>query len=298
MVRGHLSLNEPLAGYTSWHVGGKAQQLYKPADTQDLAIFLNSLPSDEPITWLGLGSNVLISDHGLKGTVIMTQGGLTSLELSIVDSVPLLRVEAGVTCSKLAKFCAAQRLGGADFFAGIPGTVGGALAMNAGAFGGETWRHVIAVEMIDRQGKIHHRTSDLFDVGYRQVHFPNQTHEWFLAGYFRFPLQEEDNLPHTTIKQLLKKRNETQPIGQFSCGSVFRNPTGYYAAQLIESCGLKGQTQGDAVVSEKHANFIINKGNATARDILFLIEWIQKKVHQETGIRLIRECHILGDQTV
>lgn len=252
-LRGDLRLNEALSDYTSWHVGGVAKQSYKPADLADLANFLPTLPATETIVWLGLGSNVLIRDGGISGTVILTQGALK--EMTIQKGV--VRAEAGVTCAKLAKFCARQHLGRAAFFAGIPGTVGGALAMNAGAFSDETWPHVALVETIDRNGVIRQRVPEDFHIAYREVRRPAE--EWFVAGHFIFPPGDESQAKQH-IRDLLHKRDETQPIGQFSCGSVFRNPPGDHAARLIESCGLKGKKIGGSWVSTKHANFIINGG--------------------------------------
>lgn len=287
-LRGQLLLDEPLASYTSWHVGGAAKSLYKPADLADLAVFLSRLPADEPLTWIGLGSNVLIRDGGIEGTVILTLSVLGELTLLPQN---VIRAEAGVTCAKLAKFCAKAELSQGAFFAGIPGTVGGALAMNAGAFGGETWSYVVAVETMDRKGCIRQRSPKDFQIGYREVKHPAD--EWFVAGHFRFP---EGNTEQTqqAIKALLRKRSETQPIGEPSCGSVFRNPPGDHAARLIELCGLKGKKIGGACVSTKHANFIINSEKATAADIEQLIQLVQNTVQEQTGVLLVRECHLLG----
>ncbi len=290
-LRGQLFLNEPLADYTSWHVGGIAERLYKPADLSDLSLFLSMLPADEPITWLGLGSNVLIRDGGIQGTVILTLGALVELNISPEN---IIRAEAGVTCAKLAKFCAKEQFAKGAFFAGIPGTVGGALAMNAGAFGGETWEYVTAVETIDKKGCIRKRSLEDFQVGYREL--KHALDEWFVAGYFCFP-QGDTEEAQQAIKALLKKRSETQPIGTFSCGSVFRNPPGDYAARLIESCGLKGKKIGGACVSLKHANFIINSEKATAADIEQLIQLVQETVQAQTGVLLVRECHLMGNYT-
>lgn len=287
-LHGQLHKNEPLANYTSWHVGGAARHLYKPANLADLAVFLSTLPEDEPLIWLGLGSNVLIRDGGIDGTVILTLGALSKLELLTPN---IVRAEAGVTCAKMAKFCAKEQFSQGAFFAGIPGTIGGALAMNAGAFGGETWPHVIAVETMNRKGHIRKRLPSDFQVGYREVKYPPG--EWFVAGHFRFSAGEAEQTQEA-IKALLKKRSETQPIGTFSCGSVFRNPPGDYAARLIEACGLKGKRIGGACVSTKHANFIINSDHATAEDLEQLIQLVQNTVQQQTGVTLITECHFIG----
>ncbi|MFT3742338.1 MAG: UDP-N-acetylmuramate dehydrogenase [Gammaproteobacteria bacterium] len=289
-LRGQLSHNEPLGPYTSWHVGGRAKQFYKPADLADLAQFLAQLPPNEPMVWLGLGSNVLIRDGGIAGTVIMTQGGIQAL--TALDPLTI-RAEAGVTCAKLAKFCAKQQLVEAEFFAGIPGTVGGALAMNAGAYGGETWRHVQSVETIDRYGKIHSRSKADFHIAYREVKGPPD--EWFVAGIFQFPTGDAESA-NQKIRTLLRQRSQTQPIGEFSCGSVFRNPPEGFVGQLIESCGLKGHKIGGAWVSTKHANFIINGGEATAADIENLILTVQATVKEKTGVSIMPECHFLGEK--
>ena len=200
-------------------------------------------------------------------------------------------VEEGIICVKFAKFCARKGYRAAAFFAGVPGTVGGALAMNAGAFGGETWKYVLAVDTIDAKGNIYKRFPEEFEVAYREV--KRQPSEWFVAGYFQFPEGEEKE-GQEAIKSLLKKRSDTQPIGAFSCGSVFRNPPGDYAARLIESCGLKGKRIGGAHVSNKHANFIINDDHATANDIEILIEEVAAGVLEKTGVQLIKEVHVLG----
>lgn len=289
-LRGESLQDELLAPYTSWHVGGTARQIYKPADLADLAHFLMLLPPNEPLTWLGLGSNVLIPDNGIPGTVIYTQGCLKEL---VLQENQFIRAEAGVTCAKLAKFCAKQQFAQGAFFAGIPGTVGGALAMNAGAFGGETWTYVVAVETMDRNGIIRNRMPNEFQIAYREVKRPPD--EWFVAGIFGFP-RDEISKAEMDIRELLRKRNASQPIGEFSCGSVFRNPLPHHAAHLIESCGLKGTQIGGAWVSTKHANFIINGGEATSCDIQRLVQFIQETVKQKTGIELTPEFHLLGKE--
>ena len=288
-LRGELIYDHNLARYTSWRVGGNAEQFYRPADLKDLQNFLMQLPADEPLTWLGLGSNVLIRDGGIAGTVILTLNRLN--QIGLVEP-HIIRAEAGVTCAKLAKFCVKAGFENGAFFAGIPGTVGGALAMNAGAFGGETWQQVQQVETINRQGKITQRMPIEFNIQYRQVDGPEG--QYFVAGYFRFNNSDAPRAK-TAIQQLLKKRHDTQPIGAYSCGSVFRNPPGDFAARLIETAGLKGMRKGDDEVSQKHANFIINYGKATAADVENLIRYVQDRVHEIHGVRLIQEVHIIGN---
>lgn len=288
-LRGKLKLNEPMSRHTSWRVGGPAERYYEAADIEDLAEFLASLPENEPLMWVGLGSNLLVRDGGIRGTVIMTSGLLNEIEL--LDQ-GLVRAEAGVACAKVARFCARQQLVGAEFLAGIPGTMGGALAMNAGAFGGETWQHVAAVETIDRLGQRHLRQPDEFEVAYRRV--TGVTGEWFVAAHLRLHRGDSDAAT-ARIKELLEKRGASQPIGLPSCGSVFRNPEGDHAARLIEACGLKGSCIGAACVSEKHANFIINTGAATAAEIEALIEKVAADVESQHGVQLVREVHIVGE---
>jgi UDP-N-acetylmuramate dehydrogenase len=287
-ARGRLRENEPMARHTSWRVGGPADRYYTPASIDDLRRFIASLPSDEPIFWVGLGSNLLVRDGGLRGTVICTHGMLAGLERLADGSV---RAEAGVPCAKLARQCVRWGLGSAEFFAGIPGTVGGALAMNAGAFGGETWAHVLFVETVDRKGVLHRRDKDAYDISYRSVRGPGE--EWFLAATFRF--REDAKASTADIKALLARRKASQPIGLPSCGSVFRNPPGDHAARLIESAGLKGRRIGGAEVSQKHANFIINTGGASALDIERLIDFVRDTVEHVHGIRLQPEVRVIGE---
>lgn len=289
--QGTLLTNERLADYTTWRVGGLAQSMYKPKDIPDLAVFLKQLPSDTPLLWLGLGSNSLIKDHGFSGTVILTQGCLNNIQV-LGDAC--VRVEAGVSCATMARFCARNNLVGGEFWAGIPGTMGGALRMNAGCFDGETWQHVVEVETITREGEIRCRNPQEFDVSYR--HVGGLGDEWFVAATCRLAIGEKD-ASLQRIKTLLAHRAATQPTSEYNCGSVFRNPPHDFAARLIESCRLKGTRIGGATVSEKHANFIINhEGKATANDIEALINRVQTTVYEQTGTELMREIHIIGDK--
>lgn len=277
-LRGVLKLDEPMSKHTSWRVGGTADHYYLPADVEDMANYLRQLPEKEHVTLVGLGSNLLVRDNGIRGSVISPTGLLNGIEFLEGNN---LRVEAGVPCAIVAKKCAKKGFTGLEFLAGIPGTIGGALAMNAGAFGGETWPNVLKVETLDRQGEFHLRDKDQFLIGYRSVIGPMDglMDEWFVAAHFKLNVvdQKEVESGVEKIKKLLAKRAETQPTGLPSCGSVFRNPEGDFAARLIEACGLKGYQIGNAQVSEKHANFIINLGDAKAADIESLIMLMQKK---------------------
>ena len=278
--------------YTSWRTGGHARQFYKPVDLQDLCLFLQQLDPDEPLLWLGLGSNLLIRDGGFPGTVIGMLGAITDLDW--LDETTL-RAGAGVTCAKVARMTSKAGLTGVEFLAGIPGTVGGALAMNAGAFGGETWTYVTAVETIDRNGRLFTRKPAEYRVGYRSVQGPLD--EWFVAAHLA--LQHGDaGQAQARIRELLAARGASQPVQQHSCGSVFRNPPGDHAARLIEASGLKGQCVGGAQVSTKHANFIINTGDATAADIETLLNQVQGTVEQQQGVRLDAEVRIVGEHAV
>ncbi len=287
-LRGELRLYEPLARFTSWRVGGPAQRFYKPADLDDLSVYLQTLPATEPLFWLGLGSNLLVRDGGIPGSVIATLGALRKLTRLGSRTV---RVEAGVPCAKAARFSARLGLGGAEFLAGIPGTMGGALAMNAGAWGGETWERVLAVETVDHSGRRRLRRPAEFDIGYRQCR--GRDGEWFVAARLALePASAEQSLD--LIREFLEQRNLSQPTRVASCGSVFRNPPGDHAARLIDAAGLKGYCIGGAQVSSKHANFIVNTGNASAADLEALIHHVQRRVAEVHGIRLEPEVRIVG----
>lgn len=281
--------DEPMSRHTSWHVGGPAELFFNPRDRSELVTFLKALPPDVPILWVGLGSNLLVRDGGLSGVVISTHGTLDRF-----DRLNQTHVYggAGLACARIAKQCVKWGLGPAEFFAGIPGTLGGALAMNAGAFGGETWRHVVEVETIDRHGQEHTRAASEYKVSYRHV-TPPAPEEWFLSAKLTFERSPAVN--EAKVRELLEKRKASQPIGEWSCGSVFTNPPNDHAARLIDTAGLKGFRIGDASVSDKHANFIINHGQATAADLERLIQHVQETVEKVHKIRLNPEVRIVGD---
>ncbi len=288
-VRGELRFDEPMSKHTSWRVGGVADIYFVPDGVEDLALFMHALPKTVPVTMTGLGSNLLVRDGGLRGAVVCTHKGLSAIEKPDETSV---RAEAGVPGAKVARYSLNQGLRGAEFLAGIPGTVGGALAMNAGAFGGETWGIVRNVEMINRDGEIYTRTRDEFDIAYRHVR--GAADEWFVAA--KFGLEPGDvETGRGEIRNLLAKRGSSQPIQSANAGSVFRNPQDDFAARLIEASGLKGQRVGHAQVSTHHANFIINEGDATAADIEELITMVIAKVEQQHGVTLEPEIRIVGE---
>ena len=287
-VRGELRHGESMSRHTSWRAGGRAETFFIPADLTDLSAFLAGLSRETPIFWHGVGSNLLVRDGGIRGVVISATRILRDLER--VDEY-LVRAGAGLPCTQLARQCIRWGLGPSEFFAGIPGTVGGALAMNAGAHGGETWERVESVRTIDRDGEIHERAPAEYTVGYRSVTGPGD--EWFIEGLFRFDPEAKPSMEN--MKAMLERRRTTQPLGLPSCGSVFRNPPGDYSARLIEAAGLKGYSIGGAEVSKKHANFIINTGDATATDIEALIEHVQQTVLDVHGVELVHEVRIVGE---
>ncbi|MBT8443574.1 MAG: UDP-N-acetylmuramate dehydrogenase [Gammaproteobacteria bacterium] len=282
--------NEPMSRHTSWRVGGPAEIFFRPASVDDLAQFLAGVDSAVPVFWFGLGSNLLVRDGGLPGVVIAASGIFTALER--IDDLTV-RAGASLPCTQLARQCIRWGLGPSEFFAGIPGTLGGALAMNAGAHGSETWERVRSVRTIDRRGELHARLPDDYDIGYRSVSGPAE--EWFIEAELGFDADAQPSME--ALKDMLARRKDTQPLGLPSCGSVFRNPPGDHAARLIESCGLKGCRIGEAEVSDKHANFIINRGDATALDIENLILHVQQTVADATGVQLIPEVRIVGRES-
>ena len=314
-LRGELRRREPMASHVSWRAGGAAQTAYFPADLDDLVGFLRSLPAGEPVHMTGLGSNLLVRDGGLRGTVIFTHRALREMRLDHLGARGGgVYAEAGVACPKVARYAALNGLAGAEFLAGIPGTVGGALAMNAGCYGGETWGIVAHVLTVDRSGKKRARTREDYEIDYRHVRLkdegrrmkakgsphaspltPHLPEEWFVAASFRLK-RGSGAESRGKITELLKRRIATQPLGEPNAGSVFRNPQGDYAARLIEACGLKGRVIGDAMISDQHANFIVNRGRARAADIEALILLAEQSVREKFGITLEREVRIIGER--
>ncbi len=299
-----------MSRHVSWRAGGVAKCTYQPADLADLQCFLKKAPIDEPLIAVGLGSNLLVRDGGFPGTMLLMVGALTELRME----GEYIYVQAGVAGAKLARFAAANHLCGAEFFVGIPGTLGGMLAMNAGCYGGESWQKVQRVQVVTRAGELLERTPREYDIGYRSVRRIRDTgcgaqdgvrraedpaesgEEFFVGAWLRLEPGDVETA-RREIKALMEKRSASQPLQLPNAGSVFRNPPGDHAARLIESCGLKGTRIGGAQVSEKHANFIVNTGNATATDIEALIEEVQAKVASRTGVQLHPEVRIIGERT-
>jgi len=288
---GRVRYDEPMSAHTSWHAGGPADVFFSPRDAEDLAAFLRVLPADVKLHWVGLGSNLLVREGGIRGVVIATPGAFTRIERR---SQTRIYCEASVPCARIARLCVNWGLGQGEFFSGIPGTLGGALAMNAGAFGDETWRHVISIETIDRRCQRRVRQAREFGIGYRHIDWPpDAAEEWFLSAELQFE-PRASNQSHS-VQSLMQRRRETQPVGAWSCGSVFKNPPGDHAARLIEAAGLKGCRIGDAEVSDKHANFIVNLGKARASELEQLIRQVQATVQRVHGITLETEVRIIGE---
>ncbi len=332
-LRGKLSLNEPMSRHTSWRAGGAAERFYQPANLDDLRAFLSILPADEPLVVVGLGSNLLVRDGGVRGTVLLMHGALRELCL---EKDGLIYAQAGVPGAKLARFAALHDMSGAEFFAGIPGTLGGMLAMNAGCYGGETWRNIEKVQVMTHSGETRIREPEEYEIGYRSVTrkadrerseerrteengassertFPTgkdeeaghssvirsslrsrPTQEFFVGAWFRFATGDGE-VARRKLKDLLSRRIASQPLSLPNAGSVFRNPPNDHAARLIELCGLKGRHIGAAQGSEKHANFIVNKGGARAADIEDLISLVRATVEEKTGVLLHAEVKIIGE---
>jgi UDP-N-acetylmuramate dehydrogenase len=317
-LRGEMLHDEPMSRHVSWRAGGVAQRFYRPADLADLQRFLQQTPADEPLLVVGLGSNLLVRDGGFRGTVVLMVGALTELHMD----GELIYAQAGVPGAKLARFAATNNLCGAEFFVGIPGTLGGMLTMNAGCYGSETWQKVQRVQVLTRRGELQERTPQEYEIAYRHVAlrekgegrrekggeeaalegfslpsspFPLPPEECFVGAWLKLEKGDAGDA-RQKIKALLEKRSATQPLNLPNAGSVFRNPSGNHAAKLIEGCGLKGKRIGGAEVSEKHANFIVNVGNATAEDIENLIEEVRATVEAKTGVQLHPEVRIVGER--
>ena len=276
-----IKFNEPMSKHCSLRSGGMTSEFFLPEDINELSLFLKS--NVKPILLIGLGSNLLIRDRGFNGVTIHTKN---LKELNIKNKY--IKSGAGISLAKLSRFAQANLKYGAEFLSAIPGSVGGALAMNAGAFGSEVWQYVVSVQTISLSGELQERFPNDYEINYRSVKH-RFSDEFFISAQFDFNLNE----PNDNVRDLLDKRNSSQPIGLPSCGSVFKNPKDNYAAKLIESSGLKGFCIGGACVSEKHANYIINQNNATALDIENLIIHIQNTIKTLHNVELETEIIII-----
>jgi len=287
-MRGTLLFNAPLANFTTWKVGGPADKIFFPLDLLDLSLFLKTVPPKEEILWLGCGSNILVRDGGLRGTVIIVNNYINNCNLIAENTV---YAGAGCLSSTLAYFCLKHNLTGLEFLAGIPGTVGGALYMNAGAYGGQTWDYVEKVATIDRAGNEIIRNKNEYNIGYRTIVMPKP--EWFTAGFFTLKTGEQKK-SQEHINFMLDSRKNNHPLEYPNAGSVFRNPQNNIARNLIAASGLTGLQIGGAQISPKHTNFIITHPGACAADIEKLISHTQEIVYQKQNIRLETEVKIVG----
>ena len=287
--KGDCLCDEPMAEHTSWGIGGPVDLFFSPKNRDELVSFLSQIDSRIPITWVGKGTNILVRDRGIRGVVISTKSFLKNITKISHQNY---NVEAGVSCMDLALFCQKINIGPAAFFSGIPGSIGGALTMNAGAFGNETWNQVITAEVIDQKGRIQYLDRDQFGVSYRTVNFPFPL--WFLSCVMSF--SDEGKTTIEDLKELRNQRIKKQPLTEDTCGSVFKNPTDHFAGELIEQAGLKGFKIGSASISKKHANFIINEGGAKAEDIEKIIDHVRTVIKKKYDIDLHTEVRIIGEK--
>ena len=281
-----IRFNCPMAGYTTFRVGGQAEALNEAFDLEVLKRVLAYLDKGHiPYLVVGRGSNILVKDNGLEGLVILLGGSLARVEEKETDDISVL-AGAGLHLVELLSYCRSSGLGGLEFLSGIPGTVGGAVAMNAGAFGEE-----IASRVKERGDLIVRDRSSELEFSYRKLNM--EKGNVIVRVRFRLTSEAEGTVAKR-ISDYLKRKKESQPLEYPSAGSVFKNPPDDYAGRLIEKAGLKGKKIGGAMISEKHANFIVNTGGAKAKDILDLIYLSQETVKKETGIQLEPEIRVVG----
>lgn len=282
--------NEPMSKRTTFRIGGNAECLCEVKDIRSLRnVILLCKEYEVPYFIIGLGSNLLVSDEGVKGLVIKLGGEFNSITLLEDNSI---RCGAGMTLAGLCVFARKMSLGGLEFAWGIPGSVGGAVYMNAGAYGGEIKDVAVSSSYMDRDGKVHIYKQDELQFGYRSSIYTN-TDNIITDATFRLTPKPQDEI-NERMQELMDKRRSKQPVNHPSAGSVFKRPKGYYAAALIEECGLKGYTIGGATVSPKHSGFIVNDNNATAQDVKDLIAYIQKVVREQKGVELCCEVKFVG----
>ncbi len=290
----------PMSRHTTLKLGGPAELFCEAESAQGLSQTLQIAKRyGVPVTVLGNGSNMLVKDGGLRGLVLHIGDGLSGLTppLPLPDGRFAITAEAGATLVKLANFAAEHSLTGLEFAAGIPGTVGGAVSMNAGAYGGEMKDVVLSITACDAQGKPHVFSGPEMGFGYRKSRL-NQGGEVFAAVSVTVALgQGESETIRTAMREFNARRREKQPLALPSCGSTFKRPPGQFAGTLIEQCGLKGHRIGGASVSELHAGFLVNDGEGTAEDYLALIAHVQRAVFEQTGVSLEPEVRILGEDT-
>jgi len=286
LCSGNISISEPLARMTSFRIGGSVDIYIEPETTEELAALMRYLhDADARVIVLGNGSNVLVSDEGFRGVAISIEKGFSDIALE----KDIVHAGAGIRLSLFVDFCISHGLAGTEMLAGIPGTLGGALIMNAGAYGGEISDYLIDVTVLrDCEPIVLPRERCAFS--YRDSDLKRDI---VLSARFAFPAGEATAL-RAERKELLLKRKRAQPISRPNAGSIFKNPPGRFAAKLIDECGLKGYTIGGASVSDVHANFIVNDGNASAKDVVALINHLRRVVYERTGVILETEIQLIG----
>lgn len=285
--RGKVLLSEPLNKYTSLRIGGQVDYYFEPMDKEDSMNIIGYLQKqDVPFVAIGKGSNLLVSDEGFRGAVVNIESALKSI---YVEGSRVI-AEAGVTLIRFVDFCIQRSLKGVEMLAGIPGTIGGAVIMNAGAFGGEISNYMIDAEII-RKGTIVVLKKE--EIGFSYRHVSLQPEDVVLSASFQLPSGDREELMKIR-NDLVLQRNRKHPINLPNCGSVFKNPSGTPAAKFIEEAGLKGTKSGNAQISEKHANFIVNLGNASSSDVIDLIGQARKAVRKKFGVTLEPEVKFLG----
>ncbi len=283
---GQLLRDEPMSRHTTLAVGGPADWYFRPADKQALMQAMTWIPADMPRLPLGRGSNLLVADAGIRGMVI-DLGALNAIRLDGCS----LYAEAGVRMSRTARLCAEQGLTGLEFLATVPGDMGGGIAMNAGAFGQEIADCLQRIEVVHSDGRSEVIEKEALAMGYRQTCLPSGA--VVVSGCFELATDSPDAV-RQRIRNFRERRGLTQPLSQPNCGSVFKNPSSRHAARLIEEAGLKGLRIGGARISDVHANFIVNEGEATAADVLALIAKARQEVLDRFDIRLETEVRMVG----
>ncbi len=289
-VRGRLSENAALAGITWFRVGGSAEAMFRPADRADLLAFLRAKPADVPVTVMGVGSNLLVRDGGVPGVVLRLGRGFA--EIKAEDSNILCG--AGALDLNVATAAKLAGVGGLEFLSGVPGTIGGALRMNAGAYGKETKDVVIWAEAADPRGKVHRLGPKELGFAYRRSAVPE---DWIFLGARLAGQSEPPEAVAARMAEIQQQRAESQPIRTRTGGSTFKNPPDAKAWLLIEQAGCRGLRRGGAMVSEKHCNFLINTGGATAEDLEQLGEEVRRRVRAKSGVKLEWEIRRIGVPT-
>ncbi|MCW9033955.1 MAG: UDP-N-acetylmuramate dehydrogenase [Alphaproteobacteria bacterium] len=286
-VRGRYMPNAQLAKYTWFKVGGPAEVIFRPADTEDLVHFLANKPEDVPVTVIGVGSNLLVRDGGVPGVVIRLGRGFSSVEINGTE----VRAGGGALDTNVAKHCAEAGVAGLEFLSGIPGTIGGALRMNAGAYGTEMKDVTINAMAVDGDGNIHGLSPEKLNFSYRKSGVPE---DWLFTQVVMRGIEGDPTKINERMAEIKAAREDSQPVRTSTGGSTFANPPEVSAWELIDGAGCRGLSRGDAQVSHKHCNFLVNKGEATAADLEGLGEEVRRRVFQTYGVALKWEIRRIG----